>query len=111
MPLLTELMPFLKGMTLLFWATATWWIPILLALGIWRHIYKRVPLSYEHGYWAAVFPLGMYTVCTQQLDRVFGLSFLSPLAVGFVWIALAAWVLTFAGLCWHVVQLRPAYRN
>ncbi|HZU37381.1 MAG TPA: tellurite resistance/C4-dicarboxylate transporter family protein, partial [Gemmataceae bacterium] len=27
MPLLTELVPFLKGMTLLFWATATWWIP------------------------------------------------------------------------------------
>src|SRR5204863_3645706 len=27
MPLLGELLPFLKGMTLLFWATATWWIP------------------------------------------------------------------------------------
>ena len=38
MPLLTELLPFLKGMTLLFWATATWWIPILLALGAWRHL-------------------------------------------------------------------------
>ena len=65
MPLLTELLPFLKGMTLLFWATATWWIPILLALGAWRHLVKRYPLTYEHGYWAAVFPLGMYTVCTQ----------------------------------------------
>ena len=27
-PLLTELLPFLKGLTLLFWATATWWIPM-----------------------------------------------------------------------------------
>jgi tellurite resistance protein TehA-like permease len=105
-PLLTELLPFLKGMTLLFWATGTWWIPILLALGLWRHVYKRVPLSYEHGYWAAVFPLGMYTVCTQNLVRVFQLPFLEPIATVFVWIALVAWGSTFAGLTRHLVRLR-----
>ncbi len=102
MALLGELLPFLKGMTLLFWATGTWWIPILLALGVWRHGYKQVPLTYEHGYWAAVFPLGMYTVCTHNLTRVFGLPFLEPVAAGFVWIALAAWVATFAGMVGHV---------
>jgi tellurite resistance protein TehA-like permease len=102
MPLLTELLPFLKGMTLLFWATGTWWIPILLALGAWRHLVKRVPLSYDHGYWAAVFPLGMYTVCTQNLIREFRLSFLEPIPALFVWVALAAWGLTFAGLVWHL---------
>jgi hypothetical protein len=69
-PLLTDVGPFVQGMTLLFWATATWWSPILLALGAWRHLRRRFPLSYEHGYWAAVFPLGMYTVCTQSLIRV-----------------------------------------
>ncbi len=105
MPLLGELLPFLKGMTLLFWATGTWWIPILLALGAWRHLTKRVPLTYEHGYWAAVFPLGMYTVCTQNLVRVFQLPFLQPIATLFVWIAVAAWVLTFAGLIRHVAGL------
>jgi tellurite resistance protein TehA-like permease len=105
MPLLTELLQFLKGMTLLFWATGTWWIPILLALGAWRHLYKRVPLTYEHGYWAAVFPLGMYTVCTQNLIHVFVLPFLAPIAVVFVWIALAAWMLTFTGLVHHLVRL------
>jgi tellurite resistance protein TehA-like permease len=104
MPLLIELLPFLKGMTLLFWATGTWWIPILLALGAWRHLVKRVPLTYEHGYWAAVFPLGMYTVCTQNLIRIFQLPFLQPIASVFVWIALAAWGLTFAGLTWHLVR-------
>jgi tellurite resistance protein TehA-like permease len=103
--LLTELLPFLKGMTLLFWATGTWWIPILLALGVWRHIYKRVPLTYEHGYWAAVFPLGMYTVCTQNLIRVFQLPFLAPIATTFTWIAIAAWALTFTGLVHHVTKL------
>jgi tellurite resistance protein TehA-like permease len=105
-PLLTELLPFLKGMTLLFWATGTWWIPILLALGLWRHVYKRVPLSYEHGYWAAVFPLGMYTVCTQNLIRVFQLPFLEPIAAVFVWIALVAWGLTFFGVARHLARLK-----
>jgi tellurite resistance protein TehA-like permease len=104
MPLLGELAPFLKGMTLLFWATATWWIPILLALGAWRHLRRRFPLTYEHGYWAAVFPLGMYTVCTQNLSRVFGLSFLAPIFDVFLWVALAAWGVTFAGLLGHLLR-------
>ncbi len=105
MPLLAELLPVLKGMTLLFWATATWWIPVLLALGAWRHLVKRVPLTYEHGYWAAVFPLGMYTACSQNLVRVFGLPFLNPIPRASVWVALAAWGWTFAGLLWHTVGL------
>jgi tellurite resistance protein TehA-like permease len=115
MSLLRELLPFLKGMTLLFWATGTWWIPILVALGAWRHLFKRVPLTYDHGYWAAVFPLGMYTVGTQNLIREFRLPFLEPIPAVFVWVALAAWGLTFAGLVWHVatsiregtLQVRP----
>src|SRR5262249_13392014 len=106
MALLGELVRFLKGMTLLFWATATWWIPILLALGAWRHLRRRVPLTYEHGYWAAVFPLGMYTACTQQLVRVFGLPFLDPIAAVFVWVALAAWGVTFVGFSRYLVRLK-----
>jgi tellurite resistance protein TehA-like permease len=104
MPLLNELLPFLKGMTLLYWATATWWIPVLLALGAWRHLARRIPLTYEHGYWAAVFPLGMYTVCTQNLIRKCRLPFLDLIPAAFVWIALVAWGLTFAGLVWHLLQ-------
>ncbi|MFO0814089.1 MAG: tellurite resistance/C4-dicarboxylate transporter family protein [Gemmatales bacterium] len=95
--LLTELLPFLKGMTLLFWATATWWIPVLLVLGFWRHVSQRVSLRYDHGYWAAVFPLGMYTVCTQNLIRIFGLPFLELIPACFVWIAIAAWCLAYFG--------------
>jgi len=112
-PVLTDLLPFLKGTTLMFWATATWWIPILLALGVWRHGLKRVPLTYEHGYWSVVFPLGMYTVCTRNLIRVFPLPLLEPIAGVFVWIALVAWGLTVVGLARYVVTqgaVRPSRR-
>src|SRR5690606_21947581 len=36
--LLTDVAPFLTGFTLFFWSFATWWIPLLLLLGAWRHL-------------------------------------------------------------------------
>jgi len=97
--LLTSLLPFLKGVTLLFWATATWWIPMLIILGIWRHGYQRFPLRYDPLYWGAVFPLGMYTSCTIRLSgAIADAGFLMGIARVFIFIALAAWLATFAGL-------------
>jgi tellurite resistance protein TehA-like permease len=95
---LQEIVPFLKGFTLFFWATATWWIPMLVILGFWRHGYKRFPLRYDPLYWGAVFPLGMYSVCTNQLYRTVPFPSLAWLSDGFAYISLAAWLLTFAGL-------------
>lgn len=96
--ILLGLLPFLKGMTLLFWATATWWIPMLLILGVWRHGIQRFPLRYDPLYWGAVFPLGMYTACSVRLSATIEIPFLMVIPRAFVFVALAAWLLTVIGL-------------
>ncbi len=97
-PYLESLLPFIKGFTLFYWATGTWWIPMLLVLGVWRHIYKRFPLRYDPLYWGAVFPLGMYTACTWQLDQAMEFNFLQGFTRMFFFVAMAAWTLAFFGL-------------
>jgi tellurite resistance protein TehA-like permease len=97
-PFLASLAPFLKGFTVFYWATGTWWIPMLLVLGVWRHGVKRFPLRYDPLYWGAVFPLGMYAVCTFEMARALELEFLYVVPRYAVYVALAAWALAFSGL-------------
>ena len=105
-PLLHELLPFLKGATLLFWATATWWIPMLLILGVWRHIVNRFPLRYDPLYWGAVFPLGMYSVATARMSGAIDLPFLSVVPPTFFYVAFAAWTLALFGMVHRLLASR-----
>ena len=91
-------LPFIKGFTLFFWVTATWWIPLLVLLMAWRHFWRRHPIRYEPQFWGMVFPLAMYTTATFQLAKSEHLDFLLVIPEGFVFVALAAWILTFLGL-------------
>jgi tellurite resistance protein TehA-like permease len=97
-PRLAMLEPFIIGLTLLFWATATWWIPLLVILGVWRHVFRRVPLNYDIVYWSAVFPLGMYTAATHRLIGVVGQHSLEVIPRILFWIALVAWTVTLLGM-------------
>ncbi len=104
-PFLASLLPFLKGFTILYWATGTWWIPMLLVLEVWQHLIQRFPLRYDPLYWGAVFPLGMYSVATKQMAAELALPFLAPLAPPFFVAALVAWTLVFIGLACEFSRL------
>ncbi|MGH2442064.1 MAG: tellurite resistance/C4-dicarboxylate transporter family protein [Chloroflexota bacterium] len=95
---LHDLLPFLKGFTLVFWAGATWWIPLLLILGVWRHFQQGHPFSYHVQYWSIVFPVGMYTVSTSDLATSLHIAFLRHIPQYSVYIALVAWLLVAGGM-------------
>lgn len=102
--ILSQLVPFLKGFTLFFWATATWWIPMLVILGAWRHVYKRFRLAYDPQYWGAVFPLGMYAVCTFRLSSAIEAPFLTVIPRYFIYVAVVAWCLTFSAMVYSFAK-------
>ncbi|MEZ4900210.1 MAG: tellurite resistance/C4-dicarboxylate transporter family protein [Saprospiraceae bacterium] len=103
---ITDMLPFLKGFTLFFWAAGTWWIPLLILLGFWRHFIKKVPVpvspeGYDPSYWGMVFPLGMYTVCTFRLSEALQISFLKFIPQFFIYIAIFAWIAVLIGFLRH----------
>lgn len=97
-PVLSPVAPFLPGFTLFFWAASTWWIPLLIALMVWRYLVRSEVPTYEPALWGMVFPLGMYTTATFQLSRALGFDFLVAIPEGFIFVALAAWAAVFGGL-------------
>ncbi|MPZ19898.1 MAG: C4-dicarboxylate ABC transporter [Luteitalea sp.] len=103
-PFLRSLLPFLKGFTIFYWATGTWWIPMLIVLAVWRYVYRRFPLTYDPLYWGAVFPLAAYAVATFSMAEAMQLDFLYPVHRVFVFIAMAAWMLTFAALLRQLIE-------
>jgi tellurite resistance protein TehA-like permease len=103
-PFLHSLRPFLEGFTVFYWATGTWWIPIIAILAVWRYGFRRLPLEYDPQYWGAVFPLGMYSVATFEMAKTMKLEFLDAIPWAFLGLALAAWLATFVGLMRHLAR-------
>ena len=90
--LVAVMRPFVVGLSVVLWAFGTWWIPLLVLLGIWRYVLRRYPRTYEPRLWNVVFPLGMYTVASFSLGQVAGLGFMASVARVWVWVGVAAWV-------------------
>lgn len=99
---LARLAPFLEGLVVTAWATATFWFPLMIAIGVWRHLVRRVPLRYHPSYWAMVFPLGMYGAATYRMRAAIDLDALAWLPKIELVVAFIAWAVTFVGLIHHL---------
>ena len=99
------LRPFLLGLSVVLWAFGTWWIPLLVAFGVWRYLVRRYPSTYEPRLWSVVFPLGMYTVASYSLGQTTpGLDFMTSIARVWVFVGLGSWVAVLGLLAWRLTR-------
>ncbi|MEV0283715.1 MULTISPECIES: tellurite resistance/C4-dicarboxylate transporter family protein [unclassified Kribbella] len=110
-PMVTVTRDLIAGLSVVFWAFATWLIPVLVAAGWWRHVRRRVPLRYEATLWSIVFPLGMYGVAGIYLGRADRLPVVEVVGRTELWVAFTVWVLVFAAMTRHVARTVFASRR
>jgi tellurite resistance protein TehA-like permease len=81
-----------RPVTVVTWCVATVWIPPLLYVTAQRFRRRReLPPGL---WWAAVFPLGMYSAATYATAVETGWRWLTMVSLVFFWIAFVAWILT-----------------
>jgi tellurite resistance protein TehA-like permease len=98
LPVLEATRQVISGLAFVLWAFGTWWIPLLLAFGVWRHLIHREPVAYDPTLWSMVFPLGMYAAASATYGRAVGLDFMVAIAQVEVWIGFATWVAVAAAM-------------
>lgn len=96
--------------SVMFWAFATWLLPVLVAAGWWRHVVHRVPLAYEPALWTMVFPLAMYALASMTLGDADGLAWITRVGKAELWLAAVVWLVTFVAMCHHLYRrvVRPS---
>lgn len=80
----------IRPVTIVTWIVASVWIPLLV---VWSARLR------EGNWWAAVFPLGMYSSATYATAVETGWRALTTVSLVFFWIAFAAWLVTAAREC------------
>lgn len=106
--LLQGIMPFLKGFTLFYWITGTWWIPLLVILMFWKYVYRKSRIEYDPQFWGMSFPFAMYTACTIQLSRALSLPFLMIIPELMLIFATLFWIPGFLGLVWNIFSKKAS---
>ncbi len=109
LPFLLSQRPFIDGMVMVMWAWSTWWIPLLVIFGIWKHGIKRYPLRYEPALWSMVFPLGMYAVASFRLGLAADFPPLQWISQFMLWVAFATWCVVMVGLLQRLLP-RPVHQ-
>ena len=104
-----DFIPLFKVFTFLFWIGATWWIPLILYLEIWKRLIVKV--SYKPENWSLVFPLGVYTVCTWHFGKIMNLDFLMQIPHVSIFVAFAAWIILYVKMFYSRIRVLKAYRK
>jgi hypothetical protein len=81
-----------QGVSLMLWAFGSWMLPFLVAVGLWRHIGHRLPITYDVALWSVVFPLGMYATASAEFGGADALAFMTAAGRAGAYMAIAAWV-------------------
>lgn len=99
-----DFLPFLKGISLLFWSFGLWWIPSLIILTIRKCVYSNESLTFTVGYWEIVFALGLYADSTIQLVGLFKGQYLVILSICFSIACIALWCFSSVFTIVHLVM-------
>ena len=103
-PMVAVTRDLIAGLAVVFWAFATWLIPVLVAAGWWRHVRRGVPLRYDATLWSLVFPLGMYAVAGIYLGRADELPVVEGIGRAELWVAFGVWLVVLVAMLRHVVE-------
>ena len=103
-PMVAVTRDLIAGLSVVFWAFATWLIPVLLAAGWWRHRTRGIPLRYEPALWSIVFPLGMYAVAGIYLGEADRLPLVAAIGGVELWFALAACMAVMVAMLDNLVR-------
>ncbi len=103
-PMVAVTRDLIAGLAVVFWAFATWLIPVLVAAGWWRHARRRMPLHYDATLWSIIFPLGMYAVAGIYLGRADRLPVVEAVGRSELWVAFTAWAVVSAAMLAHVAR-------
>ncbi|HEX2975874.1 MAG TPA: tellurite resistance/C4-dicarboxylate transporter family protein [Bacteroidales bacterium] len=98
------LMPFVKGAVLMLWITATWWIPLIVVIEIWRYFVKKVQIKYSPVQWSMIFALGTYSFATLKTGQFISMPTITAAGKVFLFLALILWLLTFSGLVFSILK-------
>jgi tellurite resistance protein TehA-like permease len=94
------------------WVLASLWIPVLLYAQLWRTDQVPGSLRYRSAWWAAVFPLGMYSATCAATATELDMPSVRTLSLVFFWIAFTVWTLVAIGALRRISQFEdPTSRS
>lgn len=95
---LDEMLPFIRGTAYLIWITGTWWIPVSIAIELWRYLRVKVPVKYHPVQWSMIFVVGMYSLASMKIGQETGMQSIVLIGKLFLYASLILWIVIFIAM-------------